>query len=333
MFDRFVTKINKFIQDVQIENFIRKTRELFKGRFKYIAFGGIFLIFVLICSVCSLSAIGNRNEPQPTYSITDVAATIYAEIDQHTQIAATIYAQLSTSTPEIPQSPEPTENPFNHLYSLFPCIPQNTETIFAKVVEVVDGDTIKVEINNQVFSVRYIGIDCPECKDPNQPVQTFSLEANQKNKEMVENQEVILVKDVSEYDRYNRLLRYVLIGNTFVNYELVKQGYAHASTYPPDVACSEFFAETQNYSSLNLLGFWSPTYNQPTVDPIVIQPTNTPVNNSQTNCDPSYPTVCIPRYPPDLDCGDISFRRFQVLPPDPHNFDGNDNDGIGCESG
>lgn len=50
------------------------------------------------------------------------------------------------------------------------------------------------------------------------------------------------------------------------------------------------------------------------------------------NCDPSYPTVCIPPYPPDLDCGDIPHRRFKVLPPDPHGFD-RDNDGIGCESG
>jgi Protein of unknown function (DUF1524) len=51
------------------------------------------------------------------------------------------------------------------------------------------------------------------------------------------------------------------------------------------------------------------------------------------NCDPSYPTVCIPSPPPDLDCGDIPYRRFTVLPPDPHRFDGTDNDGIGCESG
>ena len=49
-------------------------------------------------------------------------------------------------------------------------------------------------------------------------------------------------------------------------------------------------------------------------------------------CDPSYPTVCIPPAPPDLDCGDITFRRFMVRPPDPHRFDGRDNDGIGCES-
>lgn len=49
------------------------------------------------------------------------------------------------------------------------------------------------------------------------------------------------------------------------------------------------------------------------------------------NCDPSYPGVCIAPSPPDLDCGDVTFRRFQVLPPDPHRFDG-DNNGVGCES-
>jgi micrococcal nuclease len=50
------------------------------------------------------------------------------------------------------------------------------------------------------------------------------------------------------------------------------------------------------------------------------------------NCEPSYPGVCIPPAPPDLDCPDISYRRFTVLAPDPHHFDA-DGDGIGCESG
>ena len=59
----------------------------------------------------------------------------------------------------------------------------------------------------------------------------------------------------------------------------------------------------------------------------------TPVPRSQPEterCDPSYPTVCIPSPPPDLDCGDIPYRRFLVVGSDPHNFDG-DGDGIGCE--
>jgi uncharacterized protein YgiM (DUF1202 family) len=50
-----------------------------------------------------------------------------------------------------------------------------------------------------------------------------------------------------------------------------------------------------------------------------------------SNCDPAYPTVCIPSPPPDLDCRDIAYRNFTALPPDPHLFDGNEN-GIGCET-
>ena len=52
----------------------------------------------------------------------------------------------------------------------------------------------------------------------------------------------------------------------------------------------------------------------------------------ETECDPSYPDFCIPPPPPNLNCDDISERRFTVLSPDPHGLDGNDNDGIGCES-
>jgi polysaccharide biosynthesis protein PslG len=66
---------------------------------------------------------------------------------------------------------------------------------------------------------------------------------------------------------------------------------------------------------------------QPTAAPA--PPTATPARSG--NCDPSYPDVCIPPPPPDLDCGDIPYRNFKVLPPDPHRFD-RDHDGIGCET-
>ena len=60
------------------------------------------------------------------------------------------------------------------------------------------------------------------------------------------------------------------------------------------------------------------------------EPTTMPAAAGE--CSPAYPTVCIPPPPPDLNCADITFRRFSVLPPDPHHFDG-DHDGIGCEGG
>ena len=68
----------------------------------------------------------------------------------------------------------------------------------------------------------------------------------------------------------------------------------------------------------------------PPVEPY-IPPVETAIPGPIGNCDPSYPTVCIPPPPPDLNCDDIPFRNFQVLPPDPHNFDGN-HDGFGCQS-
>ena len=66
---------------------------------------------------------------------------------------------------------------------------------------------------------------------------------------------------------------------------------------------------------------------QPT--PKQTQPTTQP---KQIDCDPSYPAICIPPYPPDLDCGEIGYSNFRVVPPDPHGFDG-DSDGTGCEVG
>lgn len=199
-------------------------------------------------------------------------------------------------------------------------MPTGTQRDLAQVVEVVDGDTIKVQINGQVFSVRYIGMDTPERG------YAFSEESTSINRQLVENKQVLLVKDVSEVDRYDRLLRYVFVGNRFVNYELVRQGYAQVLTYPPDVACQDTFLTVQQLAVAAGRGFWNAT---PTSNALIFAATETA---QPGNCDPSYPTVCIPPPPPDLDCGDISYRRFTVLPPDPHRFD-RDHDGIGCESG
>jgi PKD repeat protein len=67
-------------------------------------------------------------------------------------------------------------------------------------------------------------------------------------------------------------------------------------------------------------------------DSIVIIVEEPPATEEEPVCDPSYPTVCIPPPPPNLNCNDISARNFEALPPDPHEFDA-DNDGIACESG
>jgi len=76
--------------------------------------------------------------------------------------------------------------------------------------------------------VRYIGIDTPERN------QAYYEKAKQINRELVHNKEVRLEKDITNKDRYGRLLRYVYINDTFVNAEIVKRGYAYSKAYPPD---------------------------------------------------------------------------------------------------
>jgi hypothetical protein len=85
-------------------------------------------------------------------------------------------------------------------------------------------------------------------------------------------------------------------------------------------------------SRLQALAPQQPAPQQPAPPPPTATPVPPPtaVPAPASNCHPSYPTVCIPPPPPDLDCGDIPYRRFTVVGSDPHRFDG-DNDGIGCE--
>ena len=126
-----------------------------------------------------------------------------------------------------------------------------------RVVRVVDGDTIEVEINGKTEPVRYIGIDTPETVDPRKPVQCFGVEASKKNKELVEGKLVRLEKDITDRDKYNRLLRYIWFGDTLINQALVEQGYAKSYSYPPDVKYQERFIEAQRLAVEEKKGLWS----------------------------------------------------------------------------
>jgi micrococcal nuclease len=126
----------------------------------------------------------------------------------------------------------------------------------AKVVRVIDGDTIEVAIGGSLYKVRYTGIDTPETVHPSKPVECFGREASEKNCQLVEGKTVRLEKDVSETDSYGRLLRYVWVGDNFVNDYLVRQGYAYAYTYPPDVKYAEQFVQAQREARENNRGLW-----------------------------------------------------------------------------
>ena len=132
-----------------------------------------------------------------------------------------------------------------------PAVNQQTLSL---VDRVIDGDTIGLQNGDRV---RYIGIDTPEVVDPRKPVQCFGVEAARRNKELVEGKSVRLEKDVSERDKYGRLLRYVFLpdGN-FVNLKLVEEGYAAASTFPPDVKYAAEFATAEKEAREAKKGLW-----------------------------------------------------------------------------
>lgn len=114
-------------------------------------------------------------------------------------------------------------------------------------------------IDGGTYRVRYIGIDTPEMNDPRPDIRALAEEATVTNENLVEGQVVELEKDVSETDRYGRLLRYVYVGDTFVNAELVALGYAQVATYPPDVKYEDLFLQLQTQAQEAGLGLWANT--------------------------------------------------------------------------
>lgn len=133
---------------------------------------------------------------------------------------------------------------------------QVTPLVQAPVLRVVDGDTIHVLLDGQDYTVRYIGIDTPETVDPRREVQCFGPEASAENKRLVEGKVVGLEKDVSETDRFGRLLRYVYLGQVMANEALVRNGYAQVSTFPPDVKYQERFLAAQREARDAGRGLW-----------------------------------------------------------------------------
>lgn len=140
----------------------------------------------------------------------------------------------------------------------------------AVVTRVVDGDTIEVDITGRVegpglgdtiegraYDVRLVGIDTPESVKPGSPVECFGKEAAAATTALLGGQDVRLVKDVENTDSFERLLRYVYIGDELANARLVVNGYASAYTYPPNVRHSALLVHLEREARQRSLGLWS----------------------------------------------------------------------------
>lgn len=155
-------------------------------------------------------------------------------------------------------SPMPSQPRFNRGQQV---LGEQTNGQRAKVVKVVDGDTIEVEIGQLKQTVRLVGVDTPETVDPRRGVQCFGKEASNETKSILLEKDVVLVKDVSDKDRFSRLLRYVFLplpegGFLFVNDYLAREGFAQVLSVPPDVSYQERFLEAQTLAREGKKGLW-----------------------------------------------------------------------------
>lgn len=130
----------------------------------------------------------------------------------------------------------------------------------AKVVRVVDGDTIKVKLGNRVETVRYIGVDTPETVAPGKPVECYGREASAFNHDLVDRREVELTFDRERRDRYGRLLAYVRLSKKpdhVANAELLRRGLAKPMAIPPNTARAREFKRLASNARRSGRGLWS----------------------------------------------------------------------------
>jgi len=136
---------------------------------------------------------------------------------------------------------------FYSLFVLYLVFTQSSERE-AVVTRVIDGDTFELK-NGQ--KVRLLGMDAPE------KGRQYHDEAMERLRQLVEGKRVILEKDVSNRDRYGRLLRYVYVDRLFVNLEMVKKGYAMLFTTPKNVKHLDEFMKAEEEAKLRGLGVWN----------------------------------------------------------------------------
>ena len=203
------------------------------------------------------------------------------------------------------------------------------------MARVVDGDTIVLTSGARV---RLLQIDTPEPGT----AECYSRAAGRELRRLLPAGATVTLEPdppLDLVDRYGRLLRYVHRNGINVNLELVRRGAAtvwfyggERGRYAGRLLGAASVARTHRKGLWGACpgAVWDPSGPATTGHgsrPAAAVPR--PV--AQGGCDPAYPTVCIPSPPPDLDCADVPDRRFRVLPPDPHRFDG-EGDGVGCET-
>lgn len=190
-------------------------------------------------------------------------------------------------------------------------------TLRGTVTNVVDGDTLDVRlVSGRRERVRLIGIDTPERG------ACLSGPATAQARRLAQGERAVLRGDATQdtRDRYGRLLAYASVRGRDLGFQQVTSGLARVYVYDRPFQRLGAYRRAEQAGRKRRQNVWRGCP----------APAAPPAAAPRGNCDPSYPTVCIPPPPPDLDCADVPYSSFAVRGTDPHRFDG-EGDGIGCE--
>lgn len=249
-------------------------------KFLYIV---IFTLFILV-----IGGIGNKdtsNQQLETRLEAIITSTESAVTDSDNKTTSQVSgAQVIQPEKQIPA----------------PTTQTNSQYEYYSVSSVVDGDTIKVNINGTIETFRFIGMDTPETVDPRKPVQCFGREASNKAKELLSGQKVRIERDSTQgnLDKYGRQLAYIYREDgLFYNKYMIEQGYAHEYTYDLPYKYQVEFKAAQKSAQENQIGLWSPdTCNGDTTSAAIttavvpLLQTDTTSSSSDKYYTSSYPT-------------------------------------------
>ncbi len=173
-------------------------------------------------------------------------------------LVALLILTLSTlaCTTEIPSGNEPTPRPPTATRRPTATVTRPSPTpdsagSTARVLSVVDGDTIEVSLNGETRRLRYIGINTPERGQP------YYEDAVRVNRQLVDGKTVRLEFDLDTFDQYGRSLAYVWVDETMVNREIIRLGFANAFTVPPNVRYETLFRAAEQEARQAGRGLWA----------------------------------------------------------------------------
>ncbi|PKR79213.1 hypothetical protein CEY16_05590 [Halalkalibacillus sediminis] len=228
----------------------------------------------------------------------------------------------------------------------------NSNLDTATVTRIVDGDTIEINLNGTVESVRLLLVDTPETKHPSKPVQPFGPEASKFATNVLSGKEVKVEYDGPKRDHYGRLLAYLWVDGKNFNKMLLEEGFARlAYVYDPPYTHMDSFTKAQTRAMNAGKNIWSIkgyvqsdgfNYEESTTKNNKEDKQETKEKEKSDTSDTASSGYDGPYDPngPDRNCGDFdthaeaqAFYEAAGGPEsDPHGLDGNDKDGLACES-